>query len=93
VYYSNLSSGSINLAIANDKPVVAYPTNGFREIAASSDGAVVLTGTFAYYELARELQRIDVAKQVTLSKTYAQKAAWPKMAQELVAAYQSVMAK
>lgn len=89
-YYSNLSSGSINLAISNDQPVIAYPTNGFREISESSDGAVVLTGTFAYYELAREIKRIDLAKQQKLSRAYAVDKAWPKMSKVLAEAYREV---
>ena len=91
VYYSNLSSGSINLAISNDRPVIAYPTNGFCEISETSGGAVVLTGTFAYYELAREIERIDVAKQQKLSRAYAEEKAWPKMSKLLADAYRQVV--
>lgn len=89
-YYAHVSSGAINLAIANQMPVVAYPTATFKELSDLSNDAVVLTQTFAYYELARELQRVDVKKQRDLSKAYAQKAAWPKMAAELVGIYQSL---
>lgn len=91
VYYAHVSSGAINLALSNDKPVIAYPTATFKELAETSEGAVVLTGTFAYYELARELQRIDVPKQIELSKKYAAKMAWPKVAQELVKLYEEVV--
>lgn len=87
-YYANLSSGSINLAIANGKPVVAYPTAAIKEMAGEADGAVVLCETFAYYELARELQRLDIPKQVERSKAYADKNAWPKAAERLVQLYQ-----
>lgn len=88
IYYANLSSGSINLAIANDRPVVAYPTDSIKEMAAGADGAVVLCETFAYYEMARELKRLDIPKQVELSKAYAKKMAWPKMAKKLVELYE-----
>lgn len=91
LYYSSLSSGSLNLAFANDRPVIAYPTATLKELSAISDNAVVLTETFAYYELARELQRIDPTKQQKLSKAYAEKMAWPKMAQQLVSLYKKVI--
>lgn len=90
VYYSSLSSGSLNLAFANDKPAIAYPTESLKELNQESPGAVVLCSTFAYYELARELQRIDIAKQTEASKQYAQKMAWPKAAKQLVQTYQRV---
>jgi glycosyltransferase involved in cell wall biosynthesis len=89
VYYSSLSSGSLNLAFANDKPVIAYPTATFKEVAAEK--AIVLTDTFAYYELARELQRIDIPKQIEYSKAYAEKMAWPKMAAQLVELYEATI--
>lgn len=89
-YYGHLSSGSINLALSNNAPVIAYPTRGFKELAAMADGAVVLCQTFAYYELARELKRIDTAKQTKLSADYAAKMAWSKMAKELVRVYTSL---
>jgi glycosyltransferase involved in cell wall biosynthesis len=91
-YYGNLSSGSINLAIANHKPVIAYPTSSFKELANNSDGAVVLCDTFAYYELAREIKRIDTKKQSQLSEAYAKKMAWPKMSSELLAKYKELVA-
>lgn len=89
-YYGHLSSGSINLALSNNSPVIAYPTAGFKELAAASDGAVVLCDTYAYYELARELQRTNVPKQKELSKLYAEKMAWSKMALVLAEAYRSL---
>lgn len=89
-YYGNLSSGSINLAFSNEMPVIAYPTSSFKELAAKTEGAIVLCSTFAYYELARELQRIDRGAQRKLSINYAKKMAWPKMAQELIAVYKSL---
>jgi glycosyltransferase involved in cell wall biosynthesis len=91
VYYASASSGSLNLAFANDKPVISYPTGSFKEVAELSDGAVVLTSTFAYYELARELKRIDLGKQAQLSSAYAEKMAWPKMSAELIKLYQGLV--
>jgi len=91
-YYAHVSSGAINLALANKKPVIAYPTATFKELSELSDGAVVMTQTFAYYELARELERIDAKKQAGLSETYAKKMAWPKVARKLVSVYQEILA-
>lgn len=89
-YYGNLSSGSINLAFANEMPVIAYPTTSFAELAKQSDGAVVLCDTYAYYELARELQRIDIPTQRKASKAYADKMAWSKAAHALVKLYETL---
>ncbi len=91
VYYSSLSSGSLNLAFANARPVIAYPTEALKETAQLSDGALVLTSTFAYYELARELQRIDIKKQGKLSEAYAEKMSWAKMSKTLAATYESLL--
>lgn len=93
VYYANTSSGAVNLGFSNNRPVIAYPTAGFKEIAASSDGALVLTDTFAYYELARKLQDVDLEKQVKLSTAYAKKMAWPNMAKELIKSYRQLLGK
>ncbi len=90
VYYAGASSGSFNLAFANGQPVIAFPTATFKEVAEISEGATITTQTFAYYELARELSRIDLAKQRELSKKYAQKAAWPNISKELVRVYEEV---
>lgn len=87
VYYSNVSSGSFNQGFANDMPVVAYPTDTIKEMAEVSNGAVVLSETFAYYELARAIQNIDLKKQRELSHQYAEKAAWPKVSKDLVKLY------
>lgn len=91
IYYANASSGAVNLGLANERPIIAYPTRGFSELAALADGALVLTQTFAYYELARSLQEVDMPKQARLSRAYAKKMAWPNMALELVKAYHKVV--
>jgi glycosyltransferase involved in cell wall biosynthesis len=92
VYYAHVSSGAINLALANHKPVIAYPTATFKELSDLSGGAVVLTQTFAYYELAREIERIDTTKQVKLAEAYAKKMAWPEVAKWLVSLYKELAA-
>jgi glycosyltransferase involved in cell wall biosynthesis len=87
VYYSNVSSGTLNLGFSNNMPVIAYPTETFKEVARASKGAVALSETFAYYELARTLQSINLNKQHRLSHTYALDAAWPKASKELIGMY------
>ncbi len=89
-YYSHVSSGAISLSIANHMPVIVYPTRVFKELAESSNGAIIFTDTFAYYELSRELQRIDLEKQTKLSKSFAEEIAWPKAAEEMVELYQEI---
>lgn len=93
VYYGQVSSGSINLAFSNGSPVVAYPTAAISELASVADGAVVLCETYAYYELARELKRIDLQKQAELSKAFAKKMAWPVVSAELVKVYEELAEK
>lgn len=93
VYYGQVSSGSINLAIANNSPVIAYPTASIKELAAEADDAIVLCETFAYYELARELKRIDLKKQSERSKAFAGKYAWSKVSEQLVQIYEAVVSK
>ncbi len=93
VYYGQVSSGSINLAFANGVPAIAYPTASIKELAAEADGAIVLCETFAYYELARELQRIDHEKQAKLSVAFAEKMAWPKVSKQLVDVYKAVVSR
>lgn len=88
-YYGQVSSGALNLAFANEKPVVAYPTDSFKE-SNSEFGQIVLTGSQAYYELARELHRVDVDGQKTKIKQYANKYSWPNAAEALVKAYSSL---
>lgn len=90
IYYAGVNSGSIGLALSNDLPVIAYPTNTMSEMAAGADGAVVLCETFAYYELARELKRIDIAKQRELSKAYATKMSWANASKDLARFYRQI---
>jgi glycosyltransferase involved in cell wall biosynthesis len=91
VYYSSASSGALGLAFTNCMPVVAYPTESLKEAAKEVDGAIVLTQTFAYYELAREIRNLDLKKQSRLSKEYAEKLSWPKASKHIVELYRSLL--
>lgn len=91
LFYAKQSTGSINLAFSSHRPVIAYPTEVIKEVADAADGAIVLCETFAYYELARELKRIDTAKQGKLSAAYAEDNDWPKAAKKLIELYHQVV--
>jgi len=80
VYYGQVSSGALNLAFSNERPVVAYPTDSFKEANKEFD-QIILTNTAAYYELARELSRVDKDAQLKKILHYATKYSWPKIAQ------------
>lgn len=93
VYYANASSGALNLALANSRAVIGYPTESIKEAAREVEGAIILCETFAYYELAREVQRIDIPKQMELAKKYAEKMAWPKAGKQLIGFYRELVTK
>lgn len=88
VYYASVSSGSLNLAFSNERPVVAYPTDSFKEM--NTDGQIVLAQTFAYYELARSLRALDVTAQTKTVKEYAKKMSWTNATKTLVSIYKKV---
>ncbi len=90
-YYSNVSSGALNLAMANSKPIIGYPTQTFSEMNKSVDSPIVLTKTFSYYELAREIKNLDASKQVKLVNAYAKKYSWPKLSLDMVKLYEELM--
>lgn len=88
-YYSYVSSGSLNMAIANHKPVISYATDSFLEINADKE-VVVFCKSANYYELAREIKTIDLSKYKKLSLDYANKHAWPKESETLKAIYKKL---
>ena len=90
-YYASVSSGSLNLAFANGRPVIAYPTASFIE--ANTLGQIALCQTFSYYELARELRNIDVIRQMELVNQYVEAFNWSKMTETLKSLYKSVSSK
>lgn len=89
-YYGQVSSGALNLAFANERAVIAYPTDGFKEMN-KEHGPIKLTNTFAYYELARELGRIDIDAQVEAGTRYAHAYSWPKTAEVVIQAYRRLI--
>lgn len=89
-YYSNISSASLNNAFANYKPVVAYPTDSFIELNQKVD-AMVLTRAFAYYELAREVERLDITAAAKKSKTFADTYGYDTVTKDLTDIYKSLV--
>jgi glycosyltransferase involved in cell wall biosynthesis len=90
VYYGSVSSGALNLAMANDKAIITYPTLTLTEMSKDETKPLVLTKTFSYYELARELKRIDTVEQRKHVASYAQKYSWPKLSLAMIDIYQSL---
>lgn len=89
-YYSNVSSASLNNAFANKKPVIAYPTQSFKEIQ-SNFNALDLTDTFSYYELVRSLKKLDVKDAAKRSEGFAKAYSYENGAQELVGIYNTLI--
>ena len=89
-YYDYVSSGSLNLAMANEKPVVAYKTRSLLEI--NQDGEVVkFTKSGNYYELARAVKELDITMYTELASAYASSLSWDKQARELVGIYNDLI--
>ncbi len=89
-YYSYVSSASLNNAFANHKPVVAYSTKTFTEI---NEQATVINFCKSpnYYELARELQNIDIPKAEEESRKYAEAYNYDKEASSFIEIYRTLV--
>lgn len=90
-YYKLASSDAINKAIMNSVPVIAYPAESFKEINKKSKDAIILTTSANYYELAREVESIDLAKQKKNADAYIDKNNFNEAAVELVNIYRSII--
>ena len=88
-YYKGVASGALNLAIANERPVVAYPVSTFMETN-SEIGQLVLTTSDSYYELAREIKNIDIKEQTKRIKQYANENSWKNITHRLMDCYKSI---
>lgn len=74
-YYSFVSSGSLNIAISNHKPVVAYHTPSFDETNAELE-VVSFCKSPNYYELARTIKSLDVPPDTHNVRKYAELYDW-----------------
>lgn len=88
-YYKGVASGALNLAIANERPIVAYPVTTFVETN-QEFGHIMFTGSDSYYELAREVQRLDVAGQTKKIKAYAKANSFNNTAKGIASIYKSL---
>lgn len=89
VYYAQVSSGAINLAIANRRSVVAYPVQTFVEMR-DAGAPVHITQNSTYYELA---QAIRLAKEqgadLPQIEAYQKKYSFSALAPRVIASYDS----
>lgn len=86
-YYAQVSSGALNLAIANLLPVVAYPVQTFLEM--RDGGAPIhITQNATYYELARVIKEISgQAFDAKASKEYKRSHSFSALALEVLKQY------
>lgn len=89
-YYKGVASGALNLAIANERPIVAFPVSTLEETN-SEIGQLVLTQSDSYYELAREIKNIDIKEQSKRIKQYAEANSWENMTLRLLDVYKSLI--
>ncbi len=89
-YYSNVSSAALNNSFANHMPVIAYPTESFKELNGLVPGSLVLTSTFSYYELARKIESLDLLTSRERSVEFAEMNSYYKMTRELEEIYKSL---
>lgn len=89
-YYKGVASGGLNLAIANERPIIAYPVETFKETN-TEIGQLVFTRSDSYYELAREIKNIDTEEQTKRIRKYAEVNSWANLTSQLVATYRSLL--
>jgi glycosyltransferase involved in cell wall biosynthesis len=89
VYYKGVASGALNLAIANERPIVAYPVSTLRET--NTDGHLVLTKSDSYYELAHAVLSIDLKEQKKKTTQYALDNSWKNLTVQLLELYKSIV--
>ncbi len=92
IYYAGVTSASLNNSLANHKPAVAYPTDSIVEMNQTRP-AVALCDSFTYYELARQIQSLDLDKQTGISKEYADAYSYDKEAVKFADLYRQLVIK
>lgn len=90
MYYGQVSSGALNLAFANECPVITYPTDSFKELNEEFNH-ITITNTSAYYEIAREIMRIDKENLVNASAKFSEKYSLQNVAKDILKAYQKLI--
>lgn len=90
-YYGYVSSAAISNAVANGRPIVAYPTASLLETNQHTP-FVIFTQAFSYYELARAIQGADLQDAVKRTKAYAKAFALPVQAVKFAGLYEELAA-
>lgn len=89
-YYQFVSSAALNDAFANAKPIVAYPTEAFKETDGGTN-VLNLTTTFSYHELAQKIVSLDLKKAAKQSKEFATTNSYSNKTNELVGYYRQLL--
>ena len=92
-YYSYVSSAALSNAIANHKPVIAYPTPTFKEINSKSEEVVVFCQSPSVSELANKIRSLNIKKQTDISTEYAEKYNYTKEALKFASIYHKLLNK
>lgn len=89
-YYKGVASGALNLAVANERPIVAYPVSTLKETN-TEIGQLSLTQSDSYYELARNIKEIDLKEQSKRITEYATSNSWKNMTTRLLDVYKQIL--
>ncbi|QEO08620.1 glycosyltransferase [Protaetiibacter larvae] len=90
-YYSQVTSAALTTALSNSMPTVAYPTETFRELNALVH-CIELTDTFAYYELARVVQRTPTTWPSPAAIAFTERYSYERVSEDLLALYREALA-
>lgn len=89
-YYGQVSSAALNLAFSNERPVITYPTDSFKELNEEFNH-IKITDAPAYYEIAREILRIDKENLLDASAKFSKKYSMSNVAETIIKAYQKII--
>lgn len=90
-YYKMASSDAINKAISCRVPIVAYPTESFKEINNAKQKVLLLTQSPNYYELAKEVKNIDKEELVSNEDEYEKTYNYPQIAADITQIYNEIL--
>lgn len=89
-YYKLASSAAINDPLNNHVPVIAYPTDSFKEIVKDTPGSISLTEQPTPESLASAVNKLNAKEQLAKAEGYAKKYDISKLAKELNEIYQEL---
>ncbi|MGN6272342.1 MAG: glycosyltransferase [Protaetiibacter sp.] len=91
-YYAQVTSAALNTALSNSMPTVAYPTETFRELNELVH-CVELTDTFAYYELARVVQRTATTWPNPGAVAFTERYSYERVSEDVLRLYREVLGR